>query len=68
MTTTEHEERPLCDQTGRVAAPRHARPRGEARPDDTFREGPVDLDRDEPTAFHEGRLPQLFAACKPQGP
>ena len=68
MTTTEHEERPLCDQIERVAALHRSWPLGEARPDYIFREGPVDLDGDDPTASLAGRLSERFAARKPQGP
>jgi len=50
----------LKDQVERVAALRRALPPGITMPDYTFREGPMDLARNDPADFHNVRLADLF--------
>jgi predicted dithiol-disulfide oxidoreductase (DUF899 family) len=51
----------LKDQVERVAALRRQLPLGKPMPDYTFREGPRDLARDDPSAFTDVRLTDLFS-------
>jgi predicted dithiol-disulfide oxidoreductase (DUF899 family) len=54
-------EMALKDQTERVAALRRALPVGTAMPDYLFREGPMDLSRNDAADFVDVRLADLFA-------
>jgi predicted dithiol-disulfide oxidoreductase (DUF899 family) len=50
----------LKDQVERVAALRRALPPGMRVPDYIFREGPMDITRNDPGGFHDVRLSDLF--------
>ena len=50
----------LRDQIERVAVMRRALPLGMPMPDYVFREGPADLTLDDPAAFRDVRLSELF--------
>ncbi len=50
----------LKDQVERVAALRRALPLGMRVPDYVFREGPMDLSRNDPADFRDVRLADLF--------
>jgi predicted dithiol-disulfide oxidoreductase (DUF899 family) len=57
-------EMTLRDQRERVAQLRRELPPGPAVRDYVFREGPADLDRNDPAEFRDTRLSDLFAAGK----
>src|SRR4051812_49140348 len=54
-------EMELSRHTEKVAELRRNLPLGMAMPDYVFREGPADLDRNDPVDFTEVHLPDLFA-------
>lgn len=54
------EEIALREQVEHVAALRRQLPLGRTMPDYLFREGPADLDRDDPAEFRDVRLSELF--------